>query len=184
LKLLLGGSYVYKVECVIYDVNCFDITRCERWMRHIYLHYEIDHDRNKMWIGDNLWVKTEEGQLHCLPGLCPIDVNERIVEQATFMGNHIIQKAEIENVSACLWKWAFFIAIHHGSDDDTLLPNQLLGEFHEVLTEFHVVFGDPAYANMHEGNQADFEITMDHNGTISFLSPYHISLQEDAELQR
>jgi len=66
-----------------------------------------------MWIAHNLWEEREDGQEHYLPGLRPLDVDKGIVEQATFMGIHSIQKVELENVSAHLLKRAILIKLHH-----------------------------------------------------------------------
>jgi hypothetical protein len=57
-----------------------------------------------MWIADNLWEEREEGRVHYLPGLRPVDVDEGIVEQAKSMGIHIIRRAELKNVSARLFQ--------------------------------------------------------------------------------
>jgi hypothetical protein len=73
-----------------------------------------------MWIADNLWEEREDGQVHYLPGLHPLDVDEGIVEQAKFMGIHIIRLAELKNISTRLLKWAFLIKVHHCGDGDTL----------------------------------------------------------------
>jgi len=58
---------------------------------------EIDHGRDEMWITHNLWEESEEGQVHYLPGLCPMDVKEEIVEQVKSMGIHIIRRAELKS---------------------------------------------------------------------------------------
>jgi hypothetical protein len=103
------------------------------------------------------------------------------VEQAKFMGIHIIRKAELKNVSAHLLKWAFLINVHHRSDGSTLQTDEPPGECQEILTEFQCHFGEPTFANSQTETQANFEIKTDPNGKIPFRSPYRISLQEEAE---
>jgi len=73
-----------------------------------------------MWIANNLWEEREDGQVQYLPGLCPLDVEEGIVEQAKFMGINIKRKAELKNVSARMLKRAFLIKVHHRADGGTL----------------------------------------------------------------
>jgi hypothetical protein len=152
-------------------------------MRDINRRYQIDHDSNEMWIADNLWEEREDGRVHYLPGLCPLDVDEGIVEQAKLMGIHIIRKAELKNVSTPLLKRAFLIKVHHRGDGDTLLTEPL-GEFQAMLTEFQGLFGEPTYANFQNGRQTDLEIKTDPNGKIPFRSPYRISPPEEVELRR
>jgi len=137
-----------------------------------------------MWIADNLWEEREDGQVHYLPGLRPLDVHKEIVEQATFMGIHIIRKAELKNVSACLLKWAFLIKIHHCGDGSTLQTDKPPGEFQEMLTEFQGLFGEPTFANSQNGRQGDFEIKTNPIGKIPFHSPYRVFPREEAELRR
>ena len=184
LKLRLGASYVYEAEFTIYDVKGFDIVLGKRWMRDINRRYQMDHDSNEMWIADNLWEEREDGRVHYLPGLRPLDVDEGIVEQAKFMGIHIIRKAELKNVSARLLKRAFLIKVHHRGDGSTLQTDEPPGEFQEMLTKFQGLFGEPTFANSQNGRQADFEIKTDPNGKIPFRSPYRISPREEAELRR
>jgi len=62
-----------------------------------------------MWISDNLWEEREDGRVHYLPGLCPLDIDKGIVEQVKFMDIYIIRKTELKNVSTCLLKQAFLI---------------------------------------------------------------------------
>jgi len=100
-----------------------------------------------MWIADNLWEEREDGRVHYLPGLRPLDVNEGIVEQVNFMGIHIMRKAELNNVSARLLKRAFLITVHHRGDGSTLQTDEPPGEFEEMWTEFQVLFGMPTFAN-------------------------------------
>jgi len=99
------------------------------------------------------------------------------------MGIHIIRKAELKNVSARLLKRALLIKVHHLGDGSTLQTEEPPGEFQEILTEFHGLFGEPTFANSENGRQADFEITMDPTCRIPFRSPYRVSPQEEAELR-
>jgi len=102
LKLPLGASYVSEADFTIHDVKGFAIVVGKRWMRDINRQYQIDHDSNEMWIAHNLWEEREDGRVHCLPGLRPLDVDEEIVDQAKFMGIHIIRKAELKKyLPAC-----------------------------------------------------------------------------------
>jgi len=132
LKLRLGASYVYEAEFTIYDVKCLDIVLGKRWIYDINQQYQIDHDSNDMWIADQLWEEREDGRVNYLPGLRPLDVDEGIVEQAKFMGIHIIWKAELKNVSTCLLKRAILIKVYHRGDGDTL-PTEPQGEFQDML---------------------------------------------------
>jgi len=152
-------------------------------MRDINRRCQIDHDSNEMWIADNLWEEREHGRIHYMAGLRPLDVDEGIVEQAKFMGIHIIRKAELKNVSTSLLTRAFLINVHHRGDGDTL-PTEPPKEFQDMLTEFQALFGAPTYAMSQKGRQADFEIISDPNGKIPFSSPYRISPREEAELRR
>ena len=102
LKLLLVASYVYEAKFIIYDVKDFDIVLSKQWMGDINWRYQIDHDSNEMWIVGNIWEEREDGQVHYFPGHRPWDVDEGIVEQAKFMGIHIIRKAELKNISTYL----------------------------------------------------------------------------------
>jgi hypothetical protein len=124
-------------------------------MRAINRRYQIDHNSNEMWIADNLSEEREYGRVHYIPGLCPLDVDEGIVEQAKFMGIHIIRKTELKNVSARLLQWAFLINVHHHGNGDTLPTDGPPGEFQEVLREFQGLFGEPTYPNSQKGRQAD-----------------------------
>jgi len=124
-----------------------------------------------MWIADNLWEERENGRVHYLSGLCPLDVNEGIVEQAKFMVIHIIRKAELKNVSTRLLKWAFLIKAHDQGGGNTLLTDGPPGEFQDMLTEFKGLFSKPTYSNSQKGRQTDFEIKMDPDGKIPFHSP-------------
>jgi hypothetical protein len=150
-------------------------------MCNINRQYQINHDSNEMWIADNLWEEREDVRVHYLPGLRPLDVDEGKVEQANFMGIHIIRKAELKNISTRLLKWAFLIKGHHGGDGVTL-PTEPPGEFQDMLTEFQGLFGEPTYANSQKGRKTAFEIKTDPNGKILFRSPYHISPREEEEL--
>jgi len=183
LKLQLGASYIYVAKFTIYDVKGFDIVLGKRWMRDINRLYHINHDSNEMWIADNLWEEREDGRVHNLPGLCPLDVNEGIVEQAKFIGIHIIQKAELKNVSTRLLKWTILIKVHHRGDGNTL-PTEPLGVIPEMLTEFQGPFGKPTYANSQKGRLADFEIKMNRNGKLPFRSPCRICPCKQEELRR
>jgi hypothetical protein len=62
----------------------------------------------------------------------PFEIDKGIVEQAKFMGIHIIWKAKLKNLSTCLMKQAILIKVHHRGDGDTLLT-QLLGEIQDML---------------------------------------------------
>jgi len=183
LKQWLGAWYVYEAEFTIYDVKGCDIVLRKRWMGDINRRYQIDHDSNEMWIADNLWEEREDGRVHYLPGLCPLDVDEGIVEQAKLMGIHIIRKAELKKVSTFLLKWAFLIKVHHRGDGKTL-PTEPPGEFQAMVAEFHGLFGEPTYANSQNGWQTDFEIKTDPNGKIPFRSPYRISPREEEQVRR
>jgi hypothetical protein len=152
-------------------------------MRDINRRYQIDHDSNEMWIADNLWEEREDGRVHYLPGLRPLDVDEGIVEHAKLMGIHIIWKVEIKNVSPRLLKRGFLIKVHHCGDGDTL-PTESPGEFQAMLTEFQSLFGEPTYANSQKGWQTDFQINADPNGKIRVRSPYRISPLEEEALWR
>jgi hypothetical protein len=136
-----------------------------------------------MWIADNRSEEREDGRVQHLPGLRPLDVDERIVEQAKVMGIHIIQKAELKNVSAHLLKRASLIKVHHRRDGGTLQTDEPHGEFQEMLSEIQSLFGETTFANSQNGRQADFKMKTDPNGKIPFRSPYHISPREEAELQ-
>ena len=184
LKLRLGASYVYEAEFTIYDIKGIDIVLSKRWIRDTNRRYQIDHDSNEMCIADNLWEEREDGQVHYLPGIRPLDVDERMVEQAKFMGIHIIRKAELKNISARLLKWAFLIKVHHCGDGSTLQTDEQPGEFQEMLTEFLSLFGEPTFANSQNGRQPVLEIKTDPNGKIPFRSPYCISPRDEAELRR
>jgi len=52
-----------------------------------------------------------------------LDVDEGMVEQAEFMGIDIIRKAELQNISTRLMKWASLIKVHHRGDGDTPLTD-------------------------------------------------------------
>ena len=175
LKLRLGASDVSEVDFVGYDVKRFDIVLGKRWMCDINCHHQIDHDSNKMWVADKLWEKREEDRVHYLPGLLPVDVDERIMEQAKFMGIPLIRKAEVKNLSACLLRRAFLIKVHHRGDRGTLQPDEPPGEFQEMLTEFQGLFGEPTYSKSQNERQADFDVKTDPNGKILFWLPYRIT---------
>jgi len=98
------------------------------------------------------------------------------VEQAKFMGVHIIQKAELNNVSARLLKGTFMIKAHHCGDGSTLRTDEPPGEFQQMLTEFQGLFGEPTFANWQNGRQANCEINTNPNCKIPFHSLYRISL--------
>ena len=137
-----------------------------------------------MWIADNLWQEREDGRVHYLPGLRPLDVDEGIVEQDKLLGINIIQKAELKNVSARLLRWAFLIKVHHRGNGGTLQTDEPPAVFQKMLAEFQGLFGEPAFANSQNGRQADFEIKSDPIGKIMFRSPYRISPREEAEIRR
>jgi len=183
-KLQRGALYVYEAEFMIYDIKGFDFVMGKRWMHNINQWYQIDDDSNEIWIADNLCEEREDGRVHYLPGLRPLDIDEGIVEQAKFIGIHSIRKGELKNVSACLMKWVFLVKVHHRGDGSTLQTDELLGEFQEMLTEFQGLLDEPTFPNVQNGRQADFEIKMNPNGKILFRSPYWISLWEEAELRR
>jgi len=124
-----------------------------------------------MSITGNLWEERENGRVHYLSCLRPLDVDERIVEQAKFIGIHIIRKAELKNVSTRLLKWAFLIKGHHQGDGNTLPTDRLRGEFQDMLTEFKGLFGKPTYSNSQKGRQTDFEIKTDPDG--KYHSTHH-----------
>jgi hypothetical protein len=65
-----------------------------------------------------------------------LDVDEEIVEQAKFLGIHILRKVELEKMCANVLKWAILIIVHHRSDGGTLQTDEPPGEFQEMLTEF------------------------------------------------
>jgi len=54
LKLRLSVSYVYEAEYMIHHIKGFDIVLQKRWMCDVNRRYQIDHDRNEMWIADTL----------------------------------------------------------------------------------------------------------------------------------
>jgi hypothetical protein len=110
-----------------------------------------------MWIADNLWEEREDVRVHYFLGLRPLDVDEGKVEQANYMGIHIIRKAELKNISTCLLKWAFLIKMHHGGDGDTL-PTEPPVEFQVILTEFQGLFGETIYADSQKGRKTAFKI--------------------------
>jgi len=184
LKLRLGASYVYEVDFIIDHLKGFDIVLRKRWMRDINWHYQIDHHCNEMSIADNIWEEREDGQVYFLPGLCPLDIDDGTVEQAKFMGIHIIQKAALKNISTCLLERAFWIKVHHHGDGDKRPTDEPPGEFEDMLTDFHSPFSRPTYANSLNGREADFEIEMDPNAKIPCHSPYRISWHEEEELRR
>jgi hypothetical protein len=61
-----------------------------------------------------------------------LDIDKEIVEQANFMGIHIIRKAEVKNVSTLLLKWACLINVHHHGDGATLPTDGPQGEFQDT----------------------------------------------------
>jgi len=178
---VLGVSFVYEAEFTIYDVKGFDILLGDQWMSDSNRRYQIDLHSNTMWIADNLWAEREDGQVHYLPGLCPLDIDEGRVEKAKFMGIHIIRKAALKNLSTRLLKRDFLIKMHHYGDGDTL-PTEPPGECQDMLTEIQGLFGEPTYANRKTGRQTDFEINTEPNGKIPFRSPYRVSPREDIEV--
>jgi len=155
LKLRLGASYVYEAKFAIYDVKGFDIVLGKRQICHLNQRCQIDDRSNHMWIADNSWEEREDGREHYVPGRHPLDVDKEIVEQANFMGIHIILKAELKNVSTCLLKQSFLINLHHRGDGDTLPTDKPLGESHDLLTEFQGLFGEPTKANSTKERQGD-----------------------------
>jgi len=184
LKLRVGASYVSEADFKVFDINGFDIVLGKRWMCDIHCQYKIDHDSNEMWIPDILLRERKDSRVPYLPGLCAVDIDEGIVEQATFMSIRIIQKAELKNISARLLQWAFLLKVHQHSDGDTLLTYKPPGEFQVILTEFQGLFGEPTDANLQNGRQADCKMKTDPNGKIPSCSPHHISPQEEAERHR
>jgi len=119
-----------------------------------------------------------------LPGLRPFDVHKEIVEEAKFIGIHIIQKVELHKVTARMLKQACLRKVHHCGEGGTLQTDELLCEFQEILTEFQDIFSEPTFANSQNRRQASFEIRTDPNGQIPFRSPYTISPREEAGLRR
>jgi len=134
-----------------------------------------------MWIANNLWGEREYGRVHYLSGLCPLDVDEGIVEEPIFMGIHNIWKAQLKNVSTHLLKWAFLIKVHHHGDSETL-PTEPPGEFQGMLTEFQGLFGEATYANLQEPRQTDFSSKTDPNGKLLLHSPHPIFSRDEEEL--
>jgi hypothetical protein len=96
-----------------------------------------------MWIADNLWEERDEGQVHYLLGLRPLDVDEDIVELAKSMGIHIIPRAERKNVSARLFQQAFLINVHHHGDSNTNPTDEPPGDIQEMLKHFQGHFCEP-----------------------------------------
>jgi putative transposase len=113
-----------------------------------------------------------------------LDVDEGIVEQAKFIGIHIIRKVELNHMSARMLNWTFLIKVQHRGTGVTLQTNEPPGEFHEVLTEFLGLFGEPTFANSQNGSQADFEIKTDPNGKIPVRSAYLIAPRDNTKHQR
>jgi len=136
-----------------------------------------------MWMADNLWEEREDGGVHYVPGLRSMEVNEGIVEQAKFMGIHIIRKAELKSLSTRLLNLAFMIKVHHRGNGDTF-PTEPQGKVQDMVTKFQGLFGEPTYANSQKGRQADFGIKTNPNGKIPFCSPYRTSPHEEKELRR
>jgi len=136
-----------------------------------------------MSIADNLWEEREDGGVHHLHGLGPLDVDEGIVEQVTFMSIHLIWKAKINNLSTHLLNRAIMIKVHLLGDGDTL-PMELLGEIQDMLQEFQSLFAKPAHANSQKERQADFEIITYGKGNTLFCWPYQIYPREAVELWR
>jgi len=64
---------------------------------------------------------------------------------------YIIQTAELTNISQDLLKRAFLIKVHHSRDVNTLLTDEPLGEFHEMLTELEGLLREPTDANWKNG---------------------------------
>jgi len=119
-----------------------------------------------------------------LPGLHPLDIDEGIVEQAKFIGIHIIWRAELHNVSARMLNRACLLKGNHCGDGGTVQMDEPPGYFQDTLTEFQGFFGEPTFEHLLNGRQAAFEIKTDLNGKIPSLSQYHISPREEAELRR
>jgi len=166
LKLWLGASYVYKAEFTVYDIKGFDIALGTWWMGDMNCWYQIDHDSNEMWIADTVWAQREEGRVQYVPSLCPLDVDEGVVEQAKSMGIHTIRNGKLKNSSGCLLKWAFLIKVHHHSDGNTHLTDELPGECQETLTTFQGLSSETTYPNLQKGRQAGLEIEADRNDII------------------
>jgi len=80
-----------------------------------------------------------------------LDVDEGIVEQAKFVGIHIIRNAGLKNVTPRLVKWAFLMKVHHGGDGDTPPTDEPLGEFQDMLNAIQGLFGEPTCANSQKG---------------------------------
>jgi len=100
-----------------------------------------------MWIADNLSEARVDGQVHYFSGLRPLDVDEGIVEQGKFMSPHIIQKAELKNVSACVLKLALLFEVPHCGNGGTHQTDEPPVEFQKMLREFQGVFRKPTFAN-------------------------------------
>jgi hypothetical protein len=76
-----------------------------------------------------------------------LDINEGIVEQAKFLGIHIIRMAELKNIPSRLLERAFLIKVHHRCDGDTVPIDGPPGGFQHMLTEFKAHFGKSTYTN-------------------------------------
>jgi len=100
------------------------------------------------------------------------------------MGIHIVQKAELENVSARLLPRAIMIQVHHLGEGGTLQTAAWPGEFQEMLKELQGLFGKRTYKNSQNGRPADFEIKTDQHCKIPLRSPNRISPWEEPELRR
>jgi len=97
---------------------------------------------------------------------------------------HIIQKAELNIVSAHLLKCAFLIKVHCCSNGGTLPTAELPHVFEEILKKFLGLFGSPTYAKLLKERRLNCEIIMDPYGNILFHSPYSIPGEEEKELWR
>jgi hypothetical protein len=128
--------------------------------------------------------KEEDGRVHDLPCLRQLDLDEGIVEQAKFMGIHIIQMPELKHMSTRMLKWTFLIKVQHCTDARTLQTNEPADEFQQMLSEFQGLFGEPTIANSQNGRQADFGIKIDPNGKIPVRSAYLVAPREHTELRR
>ena len=50
-------------------------------MHDIHCRYQMKHDDEEISIAGHHWEERREGRIHYIPGLCPLDIDEGIVEQ-------------------------------------------------------------------------------------------------------
>lgn len=82
-------------------------------MSDINCRYQIDNDSNRMLLANDIQEEREKCRVHYLPGVHPLEVDKGMVEQARFIGTHIVLKAKLIQVAACLLKWASMFTVHH-----------------------------------------------------------------------